>query len=796
MSLGRVSGRSLFILLCVVMLSALLPAAALAAPEAKPREYIVTLDVVGSDNVITPSSRSARQRIDRRSERAKTVTNRLAQEHGFKTGHRYGNAITGFSAKLTPEQAAEIARDEKVANVRPARKYKLAAEVVPFGITRVKAVQSGGPRPDVNANVAVMDTGIGPGDSKGDPVAMGPTGNPELNIVGGINCFDDPWTPNQNEAALHPGRWADTHWHGTHVAGTIGARDNNVGTIGVAPGARLWAVRIFQGSRGSEGALLCGLDWAVATHSSPAPDIDVINLSIQGPRLDDEEDCGVILADPGADPVHKGVCAATQIGITVVAAAGNQKSDANNSSPGGYDQVISVGAKTDYDGLGWGAAGNNGCAPGERDDTYATSYSNYGRDVDIVAPGTCVLSTYPSTSGAATTTSSGTSMAAPHVTGAVARYLADHPNTTPDKMRKLVRASGRMDWDAKTDPVWSGVSDLDEPNRVLDVKALTGAPMLKSWVYYDSFKVAGTSKSRTTRVDVQRGGGFKDTADLDVTGLPGEVGTATFDRASLSSLVGLGTNLHLDLKTSGPDGAYGLGVKVNGSGVSPFSRDLDLTVDRTGPVIADLAARIRGGNVAVTASGAAQTYMLWDASDTLSGVKSVKLQRRIGDGAWRDAGTRGTASSRVTLKRGQNNKFRVKATDGLGNKSTSKVVEARLTVRDSKSTQVLKPASGGWRTKAATKAYGGSLLLASNTTDSLVTSFYGKAVAVVGAIGPKRGSFRVRIDGGDWHTVSLKSAKAGHRRVVWSRRLEAGPHELEIQGLNGHTAIDAVLIIR
>jgi len=185
-----------------------------------------------------------------------------------------------------------------------------------------------------------------------------------------------------------------------------------------------------------------------------------------------------------------------------------------------------------------------------------------------------------------------------------------------------------------------------------------------------------------------------------------------------------------------------------------------------------------------------------DASDTLSGVKSVKLQRRIGDGAWRDAGTRGTASSRVTLKRGQNNKFRVKATDGLGNKSTSKVVEARLTVRDSKSTQVLKPASGGWRTKAATKAYGGSLLLASNTTDSLVTSFYGKAVAVVGAIGPKRGSFRVRIDGGDWHTVSLKSAKAGHRRVVWSRRLEAGPHELEIQGLNGHTAIDAVLIIR
>ncbi len=113
---------------------------------------------------------------------------------------------------------------------------------------------------------------------------------------------------------------------------------------------------------------------------------------------------------------------------------------------------------TDVDGEGWGAGGVSPCAgeAGERDDTYAR-YSNYGRDIDIVAPGTCVESTRPTVSGNDTARSSGTSMAAPHVTGAVARYLADHPGTPPDRMRRIVRAAGRMDWNPKSDPLWYGV---------------------------------------------------------------------------------------------------------------------------------------------------------------------------------------------------------------------------------------------------------------------------------------------------------------------------------------------------
>ncbi len=610
-----------------------------------------------------------------------------------------------------------------------------------------------------------------------------------------INCFDDPNTGGINEATAYPGRWADSHYHGTHVAGIIGARDNGVGTVGVAPGVRLWAVRVFQGESGSESALICGLDWAIATHSNSNPDIDVINMSIQGPRIDTQEDCTQILNDPRGDPIHQGVCRATAIGITVVAAAGNQGFDANNSSPGGYDQVISVGAMTDYDGSGWGLAGNSGCEPSERDDTYG-SYSNFGREIDIVAPGTCVESTWPSASGAATVRLTGTSMAAPHVTGAVARYLADHPNTSPDRMRQLVRAAGRMDWNARSDPNWFGVNDPDQPNRVLDVRALTDGAMLKPWVQNDSFKVGPGDKTRTTRVDVQRGSGYDGRVDLEVTGLPGEVGSASFGNASLDGLSGLGTNVKLSFKSGAPDGIYDLGLRVNGPGVSPSSRALSLTVDRTGPVITRLRPRIRNGGVALTKNGAAQTYLRWNASDAHSSIATIKLQRKIGSQSWRNAGTGGASSSRVTLKKGQANKFRVKATDSLGNRSTSKVVEARLSIRDSNSSSWSTPAGGAWRSKSSRKAYGGSLLVANRGTDTLAGAFSGKAVALVAPVGPKRGALRIRVDGSDWMTVSLKADKAKQRAVVWSRSLSNGPHSVEIQRKGGQTAVDALLIVR
>jgi hypothetical protein len=117
-------------------------------------------------------------------------------------------------------------------------------------------------------------------------------------------------------------------------------------------------------------------------------------------------------------------------------------------------------------------------------------------------------------------------------------------------------------------------------------------------------------------------------------------------------------------------------------------------------------------------------------------------------------------------------------------------------VRDSGSPLWVRPAAGGWHTKKAKKALGGSLLMANKPADSLATTFRGTAFAVVAPVGPGRGKVRVRVDGGTWRVVNLKAAKAGHKRVVFSRRVNAGSHDLEIEGFTGQTAIDALLIIR
>jgi subtilisin family serine protease len=200
--------------------------------------------------------------------------------------------------------------------------------------------------------------------------------------------------------AITPGGLAiDGNGHGTHVAGTVG------GTMyGMAKNVRLIAVRVLDNSgSGSYSQVIAGIDWVTNDHTTrPA----VANMSLGG---------GASTALD--DAVRRSIVD----GVTYCIAAGNSAANASTSSPARVTQAITVGAT-------------------DNTDTFAY-FSNYGSIVDICAPGVNIMSDW-NTSVTATNTISGTSMATPHVTGAVALYLEENPTASPADVQSAIKANG------------------------------------------------------------------------------------------------------------------------------------------------------------------------------------------------------------------------------------------------------------------------------------------------------------------------------------------------------------------
>jgi subtilisin len=352
----------------------------------------------------------------------------VATEHGRRYGaevdHVYRHAVRGYAARMSAQTARRVAADPVVAFVQADRRVTIAVQTTPTGINRIDGELSSTVAGDgtgaVNVDVAVIDTGI--------------ARHPDLNLVGGVNCST--------------GRSIDDgNGHGTHVAGTIGARDDTVGVVGVAPGARLHAVRVLNNrGSGSFSSIICGIDWVTRN----ADVIEVANMSLGGGGA--ESVCG------GSDAMHNAICASVDAGVTYVVAAGNEAADAKNSVPASYDEVITVSALADFNGQpGGGAAAT---CRADVDDTFA-SFSNFGADVDVIAPGVCINSTWK---GGGYNTISGTSMASPHVAGAAARYKVAHPGALPAQVQAALVAAGSTDWNAADDR-----DPLKEP--LLNVKA-------------------------------------------------------------------------------------------------------------------------------------------------------------------------------------------------------------------------------------------------------------------------------------------------------------------------------------
>jgi hypothetical protein len=319
------------------------------------------------------------------------VGHEYAQRHGGRLLRAYEHALNGFAAELPAPALATLSNDPRVAHVELDQRVEIAGEI-PTGLDRIGADQYHDLRnPDrdpinVDIDVAILDTGIAE--------------HPDLNVVGGVDCSLGFWIFIRCDEGVYP----DGHGHGTHVAGTVGALDNGAGVVGVAPGARLWGVKVLDdGGSGWISNIAAGIDWVTAR----AEIIDVANMSLGC-------ECASAVLDTA-------ITNSTNAGVVYVVAAGNSDKDAATFSPANHPRTIAVSALADYDGKPGGLAAPT-CSDRGPDDTLAT-FSNYGPTVDIAAPGVCINSTVP---GGGFAQWSGTSMASPHVAGAAALYILEH----------------------------------------------------------------------------------------------------------------------------------------------------------------------------------------------------------------------------------------------------------------------------------------------------------------------------------------------------------------------------------
>ena len=262
--------------------------------------------------------------------------------------------LNAFAADLTADEVAELKASSNVLIVEPVIERELlgfdatetdasaairydAAQYTPWGIPQIGAPEVWSvSKGSANVHVAVVDTGI---DYE----------HPDLKhaYMGGYNTFDPAKTP------------LDDHRHGTHVAGTIAAGDNGFGVVGVAPGVKLWAVKVLDDDgKGTSETLTAGINWVIGK----AKEVGgrwVMNMSL-GSRF-------------GSDIESAAIQKALAQNIVIVAACGNTSLPQLNY-PAGYKGVIAVGAANP-------------------DNTLA-AFSTFGVGMSVIAPGVGVTSTF------------------------------------------------------------------------------------------------------------------------------------------------------------------------------------------------------------------------------------------------------------------------------------------------------------------------------------------------------------------------------------------------------------------
>ncbi len=308
----------------------------------------------------------------------------LAKKYGAKIGHTYTSVLNGYSVRTGDRQARELAADPRVASVVQDTRvaYDHTQKNPPsWGLDRID-------QPDLP-----LDRSYTPPDPAGEGVTV-------YTVDTGIRTTHQDfggrassgWDFVENDAVAQDG-----NGHGTHVAATIAGT-----TYGVAKKARVVGVRVLDDAgSGTTAQVIAGIDWVTRNARKPA----VANMSLGG------------FANAQLDAAVRTSIAS---GVTYAVAAGNDGLAAGLYSPARVKEAITVGATDQAD--------------------RRASFSNWGPSLDVFAPGVSITSAW-NTSDTAKATHDGTSMATPHVAGAAALYLADHPGAGPAEVSEALAGS-------------------------------------------------------------------------------------------------------------------------------------------------------------------------------------------------------------------------------------------------------------------------------------------------------------------------------------------------------------------
>ncbi|TWU42565.1 S8 family serine peptidase [Novipirellula artificiosorum] len=374
-------------------------------------------------------------------EQSRTMAENQVRDRGGRISHVFEHAVNGFAGEMSSEAVQLLREDPRVKYVEPDLPMQAFAQIVPTGVDRIQADLNSTAKIDgtnqlLDVDIAIIDSGID-------------IDHPDLNVAGGYNAILGTDTG-----------YDDDNGHGTHVAGIAGALDNNIGVVGVAPGARLWAVKVLDSNtNGNLSDIIEGIEWVTAN----ADKIEVANMSLGG--------LGVSQA------YHDAIKESVEAGVVYVAASGNSYRDiigtdfdfgtSDDTIPAVYPEVATISAIADTDGQS-GGHGDNTSYGNYPDDTYA-DFSNYSNDegpdfgrvswyddnnvvtspglgIDLMMPGVDINSTYI---GGGYAVGSGTSMAAPHAAGLAALYIAKNGRATDASGVYAIRQAmidEAMDW--------------------------------------------------------------------------------------------------------------------------------------------------------------------------------------------------------------------------------------------------------------------------------------------------------------------------------------------------------------